>query len=276
MVRLGKLLRSLVAFASFGGLLLAGQTVRAEDEGDEDEKPPAEAQPPSEPAPPPQQPPTDKPPAEKPPTEKPPTEKPPAAEKPPAGDKAPAESEGDEAKKKKKNPKDDDVRSQGSNKHLHVVARSLKLTKTSRERLVSIAARYHAATGKKLVITGGDRDAKTQAKLMFKKMENDEDLLALYVRTDLVKPIISAYEGAKGKKKHSERTVIGAMAKVIQAQIDEGEFVSRHLEFSAADVRSRDLRDAEVDALRAAVRAEAGAQLVDERDSTAPHLHLNL
>jgi hypothetical protein len=66
------------------------------------------------------------------------------------------------------------------------------------------------------------------------------------------------------------------MAKVIQEQTEQGEFVSRHLEFSAADVRSRDLPESHVDALRAAVRAEPGVQLVDERDSTAPHLHLNL
>lgn len=207
-------------------------------------------------------------------------EEPPKEEKPPAAEEQPAAKpdagQPTDAKSKKKKPTDQEVRGQGSNKHLHVVARSLKLTKSSRTRLLAIAARYHAATGKKLVITGGDRDAKTQAKLMFKKLEKDEDLLALYVRDDLVKEILAAYEGAKGKKQHSERSVIRAMAKVIQSQIDEGEFVSRHLEFAAADVRSRDLRDADVEALRAAVRAEPGAQLVDERDSNAPHLHLNL
>ena len=172
--------------------------------------------------------------------------------------------------------KEEDVRSQPSTKHLQVAARSLKLTKASRTKLLNIAARYHAATGKKLIITGGDRDSKTQAKLMYKKLEHGEDLLALYVRDDLVKGIMSAYENAKTAKKHSERSVIRAMAKVIQEQTEQGEFVSRHLEFSAADVRSRDLPEAHVDALRAAVRAEPGAQLVDERDSTAPHLHLNL
>jgi hypothetical protein len=66
------------------------------------------------------------------------------------------------------------------------------------------------------------------------------------------------------------------MTKVIRAQVQRGEFVSRHLEFAAADVRSRDLSEAEVEALRAAVREEPGAQLVDERDGAAPHLHLNL
>ena len=194
-----------------------------------------------------------------------------------ADDEPPKSSDSTESpKKKKKKPKHEDVRSQQSNAHLHVVARSLKLTKTSRARLLKIAARYHEATVKKLVITGGDRDAKTQAKLMFKKLENDEDLLALYARDDLVKTIIEAYKTAKAAKKHSERSVLRAMSKVIQAQVDEGEFVSRHLEFAAADVRSRGLRDADIEALRSAVRVEPGAQLVDERESKAPHLHLNL
>lgn len=171
---------------------------------------------------------------------------------------------------------DDDVQSVGSSADLEVAARSLKLTKTARTRLAGIAARYRAATGKRLVITGGDRDARQQAKLMYKKAEAGEDLLALYVRTELVRPILAAYKAEKSAKRHSERSVIAAMTKVIEAQRQRDEFVSRHLEFGAADVRSRGLRDSDVSALKAAVRAESGAQLVDERDSSSPHLHLGL
>lgn len=172
--------------------------------------------------------------------------------------------------------KDDEVAAMGSNGDLEVAARSLKLTKTARTRLASIATRYHAATGKRLVVTGGDRDAHQQAKLMYKKIEGDEDLLALYVRTELVRPILAAYEAEKSAKRHSERSVIAAMTKVIKAQVEQGEFVSRHLAFGAADVRARGLRDSDVAALKAAVRAEPGVQLVDERNSTSPHLHLGL
>ncbi len=159
---------------------------------------------------------------------------------------------------------------------LEVAARSLRLTKSAKQRLLGIAKRFRAATKKKLVITGGDRDAATQARLMFKKLEGGEDLLVLYARTDLVRPILAAYELARANGKGSDRAVIRAMTKVIRAQVQRGEFVSRHLEFAAADVRSRDLSEAEVEALRAAVREEPGAQLVDERDGAAPHLHLNL
>jgi len=41
-------------------------------------------------------------------------------------------------------------------------------------------------------------------------------------------------------------------------------------------VRSRGLRDEHVEALEEAVKCVAGARLVDERDSEAPHFHLSL
>ncbi len=189
-----------------------------------------------------------------------------------AGDKPEAE----EGSSEKKSPKDDDVQRVVSNKHLEVNARSLRLTKTARTRLLAVAARYAESTGKKLVITGGDRDPRTQAKLMYKKAEAGEDLLALYTRTDLVRPILDAYRTAKSAKRHSERSVIDAMTKVIKAQVERDEYVSRHLEFGAADVRSRGLRDSDIAALRAAVRAEPGVKLTDERDTSSPHWHLGL
>jgi hypothetical protein len=189
-----------------------------------------------------------------------------------AGDKPEAEDGSSE----KKSPKDDDVQRVVSNKHLEVNARSLRLTKTARTRLLAVAARYRESTGKKLVITGGDRDPRTQAKLMYKKAEAGEDLLALYTRTDLVRPILDAYRTARSAKRHSERSVIEAMTKVIKAQVDRDDYVSRHLEFGAADVRSRGLTEKDVAALRAAVRAEPGVKLTDERDTSSPHLHLGL
>lgn len=186
------------------------------------------------------------------------------------------EHEPEEGSTEKKSPKDDDVQRVVSNKHLEVNARSLRLTKTARTRLLAIAARYAESTGKKLVITGGDRDPKTQAKLMYKKAEAGEDLLTLYTRTELVRPIVDAYRAAKSAKRHSERSVIEAMTKVIRSQVERDEYVSRHLEFGAADVRSRGLSDKDVAALRAAVRAEPGVKLTDERDTSAPHWHLGL
>jgi hypothetical protein len=173
-------------------------------------------------------------------------------------------------------PEKEEVVSQDSNEHLDVVARSLKLKKSSRTRLLAIAAHYHAATGKKLTITGGDRDPATQAKLMFQKAKGGEDLAALYSKHHLLRPILAALEPNKNGKKPTEKSAVRAITEILQKQIAAGEFISKHLDASAADVRSRGMTSAQVDALRAAVSRVEGASLFDERESTAPHFHLNL
>lgn len=161
------------------------------------------------------------------------------------------------------------------NRHLQVKARSLRLTKSSAERLRRIAERFHTATGRQIVITGGDRGADRQAVLMYKKLENGEDLLKLYARDDLVKPVIAAYRAGKGSGR-SKGSITRSMTQVIEEQMSRKEYLSRHLDFTAADVRSRDLTPEQIDALMSAVRAEAGVHLVDERDSAAPCFHLTL
>ena len=55
-----------------------------------------------------------------------------------------------------------------------------------------------------------------------------------------------------------------------------GVYVSKHLSAGAADVRSRGMTPAQEKALRAAVAAEPGVQLLDERGSAEPHFHLDL
>ncbi len=167
------------------------------------------------------------------------------------------------------------VRQQRSNRHMRVVARSLKLTKKARGRLQRIAERYHDETGVKLVITGGDRTARGQARLMYKKLEAGEDLIKLYTRDDLVIEIMNAYESAKDDGMGT-RGIISSMAEVIKEQIAEKQYVSRHLQNTAADVRSRRMTEEQYEAFVRAVRAEPGVRLVDERDTAAPHLHLNL
>ena len=177
---------------------------------------------------------------------------------------------------KKRSSRDGEgIRQQRSNRHMRVVARSLKLTKKARGRLLRIAERYHDDTGVKLVITGGDRTARGQARLMYRKLKAGEDLIKLYSRDDLVIEIMNAYEGAK-EDGVGTRGIISSMAEVIKEQIAEKQYVSRHLQCTAADVRSRRMSEEQYEAFVRAVRAEPGVRLVDERDTAAPHLHLNL
>lgn len=170
---------------------------------------------------------------------------------------------------------DEDVRPMRSGRNLDVVAKDLRLGKAARERLARIAERYARATGKKLVVTGGTRTPARQAKLMIDKLRHGEDIVALYENKAAAKAIRDAYVDGHAKKL-SDKALVRAVRKVIEAQIARGVFISQHLQAGAADVRSRDMGPAQEAAFRAAVKAEPGVLLVDERETAAPHFHLGL
>jgi hypothetical protein len=151
---------------------------------------------------------------------------------------------------------------------------NLRLTDASKGRLLRIAERYHKATRRRLVITGGTRTPERQAELMLEKLEHGDDLLALYDKGPALE-IRGAYR--EGKARHlAKKRLVRAMRDVILAQIGRGTYVSRHLQAGAADVRSIGMTPARLQAFRAAVAAEPGVTIFDERDAAEPHLHLNL
>lgn len=162
-----------------------------------------------------------------------------------------------------------------SGPHLEVVARDLRLDDTSRERLERIAQRYFDATRRRLVVTGGSRTSERQAELMLEKLAHGEDIVALYENKAAATEIRAVYRDSAGVRQ-PKKQLIRAMRDVINAQIDRGIYVSRHLKAGAADVRSRDLKAPQEAAFRAAVAAEPGVILLDERGSAEPHLHLGL
>lgn len=167
------------------------------------------------------------------------------------------------------------IRTLAPNRHMDVKARSLRLTEKAAERLLEIARRFHGETGRKLVVTGGERNAARQAELMYKKLDNGEDLEKLYARDDLVRPIVAAYERGKEDRKSKKHT-LRQMTKVIQSQVDQKQYVSRHLAFTAADVRSRDMSPETVSTFKSVVKAVPGVVLIDERKSAAPCFHLSM
>jgi hypothetical protein len=167
------------------------------------------------------------------------------------------------------------VRKVGSGPHLEVVARDLRLDATSSERLARIAQRYFEATRRRLVITGGTRTPERQAELMLEKLAHGDDLVALYENKAAVTEIRNLYRDSAGARQ-PRKQIIRAVRDVILAQMERGIYVSRHLKAGAAHVRSRDFKAAQEAAFRAAVEAEPGVVLVDERSSAEPHLHLGL
>lgn len=110
---------------------------------------------------------------------------------------------------------------------------------------------------------------------MIDKLRHGEDVVALYENKAAAKAIRDAYLQGK-EKKLSDKALVRAVRKVIEAQMARGVFISQHLQSGAADVRSRDMSPADVLAFKAAVKAEPGVLLVDERETAAPHFHLGL
>ncbi|MEI7894003.1 MAG: hypothetical protein WCI05_12995 [Myxococcales bacterium] len=159
--------------------------------------------------------------------------------------------------------------------HVEVRARALRLTGSGVERLERIAARYHKATRRRLVVTGGTRTPERQADLMVEKLAHGDDLVALYENRQAVVEVRDAYRDATSKGL-SRKRVVHAVRDCIGAQVARGVFVSKHLKSGAADVRSFDMTPAHEAALRAAVSEEPGASLIDERTSAEPHFHLAL
>ena len=162
-----------------------------------------------------------------------------------------------------------------SDRVLRIKQRGARLRQSAYDRLHDIAERYHEVTDRRLVVTGGGRTPARQAELMHDMMADGKNLLRLYIQVGMVRPLIKVYEEGKEKRWGRRRTV-GVMTKIIDDQVKEGRYVSRHLAHTAADVRSRGLDDEEVQALEKAVSEVKGARLVDERNGNAPHFHLSL
>lgn len=115
-----------------------------------------------------------------------------------------------------------------------------------------------------LTVTSGRRSAQAQARAMAAKLARGEDLLALYVRDDLVAEIIAA---AGPDRQHPDAWAMGL---AIEDQAARGQAISRHLlPDDALDLRSRHYSRPQRDLVVATVR-RLGAECVVEPD----HLHV--
>ena len=178
------------------------------------------------------------------------------------------------ARAKAAHGKDAPTRLVTTSEHLDVQTGNLRLAEVARARLERIAERYHKATRRRLVITGGTRTPERQAELMLEKLEHGDDLLALYDKPSAIE-IRTLYR--EGVHRHfAKKRLVREIRDVILGQIHRGVFISRHLQAGAADVRSIGMTPARVQAFRAAVAAEPGVIILDERDAAEPHLHLSL
>ncbi len=171
--------------------------------------------------------------------------------------------------------KDEPLRKVKGTMHMEILARDLRLTDANSKRLEQIASRYFKATKSRLVVTGGSRTPVRQAQLMYDKLAHGDDIVALYENKGAATEVRNAYRDAVAKRLKRKAT-IRAMREVIEGQMSRNVFVSKHLKANAVDVRSWNMKGRLEQALKDAVKAEAGVTMMDERDGAEPHFHLNL
>lgn len=138
-----------------------------------------------------------------------------------------------------------------------------------KKKVKEIADAYHTATQKKLVITSGTRTSQSQAEAMFIKMAGG-DALAVYANQSAAQKIRSIYD--EGVKANTSKTALLEEIKAeIDAQINQGIYISKHLKKGAVDIRSRDMSNAEKKQLQEAAKDIADIVILE---TIPPHFHL--
>jgi uncharacterized protein YukE len=137
---------------------------------------------------------------------------------------------------------------------------------------------YYRRTGRGLTVTDGDRSAADQASRMYDRLvgraprplRHPNDPLGDYNQR-LREPIRQAYlDGVAARE--TEDQIKARMTRVIEGQIANNEYVSRHLRNQGADIRIRDMTAEQLREFDAAVRATGDFTAHVEGD----HRHLNL
>jgi len=148
----------------------------------------------------------------------------------------------------------------------------VRLSPEVKAKLTELARRYHAATGRTLLVTSGSRTPAEQARAMYNKLRLG-DRLRGYRNQAAVQPLVRIYDRGK-RQRWSRDRIVAAMAEQIQGQIDRGVYISRHLWEHAFDVRNFDMTARQKRAFLQAAREVGGLYVLEER--RPPHFHLEL
>ena len=148
----------------------------------------------------------------------------------------------------------------------------VKMSSTMADIIQSISERYYAKTNKAITITSCIRTAKSQAKALYDKLKAGDDIVKLYVDKESIQAIKAVYD-AKHKNEKAEN-VIAEMAQVIEAQIENKKYISKHLGGLAVDIRSRDLDESEKYIFKEVVAENKDLTLLNE--GKPPHFHIQL
>ncbi|MGB8386208.1 MAG: hypothetical protein WCG47_34070 [Dermatophilaceae bacterium] len=147
------------------------------------------------------------------------------------------------------------------------------LTPAVAKAVKALADKYFAATAKDIHVNSGTRTAAQQADAMYIKLAAG-DALAEYINQLAVADIKKAYND--GVVSGKSAAVITDMAKVIEAQIASGVYISKHLKAGAVDIRIVGMTTADKAAFKQAVKDEGSFEDPPLEEAVPPHWHLQL
>lgn len=151
-------------------------------------------------------------------------------------------------------------------------ASGIEITPELRRHIARVAEIYYAKTRRPLEITSGYRSPRRQADALYTKLAVGGSL-AIYNNQALTQPLNKAFR--EGRKKRWKRDrIVAAMAAVLEAQVAEGHYLSRHMRGLAFDVRSTGMSGRQRQAFLAAVREAGDMRVIHE--SRPPHYHVEI
>jgi peptidoglycan hydrolase-like protein with peptidoglycan-binding domain len=146
------------------------------------------------------------------------------------------------------------------------VNQGILMTDSLKPKLENLAQKYFEITGQKLHVTSGYRPPTRQAAAMYDNMMKPNGVATtrgLYSDKGAVNEIIDAFQANPGNRE----AAVSAMTKVIENQVSNGTYISRHLRSGGVDVSiSTDLT-----ALQSAVN-QTGGRIIAEGD----HYHVDV
>lgn len=134
-----------------------------------------------------------------------------------------------------------------------------------------IADAFFNLTNKKIVVTDGTRTAADQALQVFNKILAHD--LTIYLNHKAANQIKAAFDLARSAGKSKTET-LKAMTEVIENQIKNKVFISRHLTGKAFDVRNLDMTAKQQSIFKQVAQTIGGVTLLQE--GKPPHFHLQL
>jgi hypothetical protein len=140
-----------------------------------------------------------------------------------------------------------------------------------KRKVKKIADQYHTLTGKDVVVTSGMRTSQKQAEAMYGKLAGG-DQLKVYKNQKAAKEVADTYSAAKASGKNKSQ-IIKAMTAVIDNQIRNQIYLSKHLAKGAVDIRSRDMTTNDKAHFKKAATGIASTIILER---TPPHFHLGL